>query len=230
MNPEKLIITSEDLGSDYRVEVLFNPERYTLNKAVQIAEIAIPGLDSPVLQFVRGQNEKITMELFFDTTQFGMVDNVKDVREETRKIYDLVKINPETHAPPRCSLRWKDELFSFGYSPASKCVVESVNEEFNLFSPSGVPLRAKLNVTFREYKIIEDQLKETRRKSADRRKVRVLGRGMTLSHLAGIEYDDPGEWRLIAEANNIDNPRLVAAGTKLSVPPHERTTVRTKPE
>jgi hypothetical protein len=224
MKPEKLIIQNLETGE--KLPVLFNPERYTLNRGVQIQEIPIPGLDSPVLQFVRGQNEKITMELFFDTTEFGMVDNVKDVRTETRKIYALTKINGETHAPPRCSLIWKDRLFSFGWKATSKCLVESVNEEFNLFSPSGVPLRAKLNVTFREYLTIEEQLQETPRHSADRRKVRVLARGKTLSHLAAEEYDDPGEWRLIAEANDMDNPRLVAPGTSLQVPPHERT--RTK--
>ena len=49
-------------------KVQFNPTEYTINKAVQIAEIAIPGLDEPILQFVRGQNEKLTMDLFFDTT------------------------------------------------------------------------------------------------------------------------------------------------------------------
>jgi len=225
MNPERLTIKPE-LGAPFTV--LFNPERYTLNKGVQIAEIPIPGLDSPVLQFVRGQNEKITMELFFDTTEFGMLDNVKDVRLETRKIYDLVKINGETHAPLRCSLSWKGKLFSFGSPlPDPKCVVESVNEEFSLFSPSGVPLRAKLNVTFREYKTIEEQLKETPRHSSDRPKVTILGRSETVSHLAWKEYGDPGEWRLIADANNLDNPRLVAPGTKLEVPPHSGSTSAT---
>jgi len=225
MNPEKLTIKSFDLGKEF--QVLFNPERYTLNKGVQIAEIAIPGLDTPVLQFVRGQNEKITMELFFDTTQFGMLDPVIDVRKETRKIYELVKINRRTHAPPRCELFWGDQLFSFGSSLSPECVVESISEEFNLFSPKGIPLRAKLNVTFREYKTIEQQLKEKPKHSADRRKVRVLGRGMTLSHLAWKEYDDPGEWRLIAEENNVENPRLIAPGTKLAVPPHSGSTSAT---
>jgi hypothetical protein len=82
MNPDKLTITNWETFED--IEVLFNPERYTLNKGVHIAEINIPGLDSPVLQFVRGLNEKITMELFFDTTKHGMLDSVKDVRGETR--------------------------------------------------------------------------------------------------------------------------------------------------
>src|SRR6266480_7140763 len=102
MKPEKLVI--QNLQTKEKHVALFNPERYTLNRGVQIAEIAIPGLDSPVLQFVRGQNEKITMELFFDTTEFGMVDNVQDVRKETSKIYALTKINGDTHAPPLCSL------------------------------------------------------------------------------------------------------------------------------
>jgi nucleoid-associated protein YgaU len=98
-------------------------------------------------------------------------------------------------------------------------VVESVSEEYNLISSSGVPLRAKLNVTFREYKTIEEQVKETPKHSSDRRKVRILGRGETLSHLAWTQYDDPGAWRLIADANGVDNPRLVPPGTRLEVPP-----------
>ena len=198
--------------------VLFNPERYTLAKSVQHAEIGIPGLDSPILQFVRGQNEKITMELFFDTTEHGLAAGAVDVREETKKIYYLLKILPETHAPPRCRLVWLNEMFSYGSSLASRCVLESVSEEFMLFSPAGVPLRAKLNVSFREYKTIEEQLKETPRHSGDRTKVRTLKPGQTLAGMAWQEYGDASQWRLIAEDNDVDNPRLVPAGTQLSVP------------
>jgi Contractile injection system tube protein/LysM domain len=214
---EKLTIEPERAE---RISALFNPERYTLNKGVQIAEIAIPGLDSPVLQFVRGQNEKITLELFFDTTEHGMVDDVKDVREETKKIYHLLKINRDTHAPPRCRLRWgkAGQLFSFGSSLSSRCVLESVSEEFNLFSPLGVPLRAKLNVTFREYKTVEEQIKENPKQSSDRTKTVEVERGQTLSQIAWVEYQDPDEWRRIAEANNLENPRLLAPGSKLRIP------------
>src|SRR5215469_13896140 len=160
---QKLTIIYEDSTGHFpiwnRIQVQFNPEKYSLTKGVQIAEIGIPGLDSPVLQFVRGQNEKITLELFFDTTDSGIADNPVDVRTSTVKIYDLLKINPETHAPPRCKLSWGDggQLFSFGSGPNPRCVLESVNEEFSLFSPSGVPVRAKLTVTFREYKTIKEQ-------------------------------------------------------------------------
>ena len=44
------------------LEAAYNPAKYTLNKAAQYAEINIPGLDSPILQYVRGQNEKLSLE------------------------------------------------------------------------------------------------------------------------------------------------------------------------
>jgi nucleoid-associated protein YgaU len=202
------------------IKARFNPERYTLNKAVQIAEIAIPGLDSPVQQFVRGQTEKVSFELFFDTTEFGTVDGVKDVRELTGEVYKLLKVTKETHAPPRCVLLWGEagKLFSFGTSVSPWCLLESVNEEFTLFSPTGVPLRAKLNVTFREAWTIDEQLRETPRHSGDHSKARTLGPGQTLTHLAWQEYRDAGKWRPIAEANDLDDPLAVVPGQVLKVP------------
>jgi hypothetical protein len=218
MGFENLIIRPE--GGLPPIQALFNPERYTLNKSVQFAEIGIPGLDEPVLQFVRGQNEKITMELFFDTTDYGMVDNPVDVRTYTGQVYQLLKVNSELHAPPRFTLEWGDgfQLFGYGEDTSPLCVMESVSEEFNLFSPSGVPLRARLNVTFREAATITLQFQETPRHSADRTKVATLQRGQTLSGLAWAQYGDPTQWRAIANANNIDNPRLVAPGTVLTIP------------
>jgi hypothetical protein len=223
----KLTILREDKSGSFPeanwIKVPFNPERYTLNKGVQIAEVGIPGLDSPILQFVRGLNEKVTFDLFFDTTDSGMVDNVKDVREETGKIYGLLKIDPETHAPPRCKLRWGDggQLFSFGSSPDTRCLLENVSEEFNLFSPGGVPLRAKLTVTFREYKTIEEQARQTPpgRPNGGRTKVRTIQPGETLYSIAWEEYHDSSKWPLIANKNSLTNPRYLVPGDQLEIPP-----------
>ena len=88
--PEKITISTE---AGDTIQALFNPERYTVTKGVQFAEIGIPGMDSPVLQFVRGQNEKIQMELFFDTTDRGMIDPVTDVRTLSGQVYQLLKVD-----------------------------------------------------------------------------------------------------------------------------------------
>jgi hypothetical protein len=76
----------ESRGLPRFITVQFNPTEYTLNKGAQIAEIGIPGLDSPLLQFIRGQNERLTLELFFDTTAEGMGESAKNVKDLTRSI------------------------------------------------------------------------------------------------------------------------------------------------
>jgi len=196
------------------IDVEFNPTDYTLAKSAQIAEIGIPGLDSPLLQFIRGQNEKLTLDLFFDTTSFGLdEDSAVDVRKHTNSIYQLVKIQPATHAPPRLRFNWGSLCF--------KSIVESVQQKFTLFSPAGIPLRAVLSVSFREYKTLEDQLRELNLQSPDRTKRRVVKEGDTLNRISAEEYKDPHQWRLIAKYNAGVLPSLLrlVPGTILIIPP-----------
>src|SRR5229473_66878 len=109
--------------------VQFNPTEYTLSKGAQIAEIAVYGIDSPILQFIRGQNEKLTLDLLFDTTGMGMGEGATDVRKQTDAIYQLVKIQSKTHALPRITFTW-------GQGLSFRAIVESVQQKFNLFNPS----------------------------------------------------------------------------------------------
>jgi len=203
-----------------KIKASYNPERYSVTKGVQVAEIGIPGLDSPVLQFVRGQNEKITLELFFDTSEQGMVDNVKDVRDLTVKVYNLMKVNTETHAPLRFRVEWgqSKSLIGQGAGVSPLCVLESMTEEFTLFSPGGVPLRARLNVTIREASTAKLEFQTNPRHSGDRTKLRTVTRGQTISQIAWLEYGDPTQWRPIADASGIANPRFLTPGTVVKVP------------
>jgi hypothetical protein len=199
-----------------RITVQFNPAEYSLSKGAQIAEIAIPGIDSPILQFVRGQNEKLTLELFFDTTQGGMgEDPVQDVRDLTTPVYQLVKIQGNTHAPPRIRFVWGKGLSFRG-------IVESIQQKFTVFNPHGIPLRASLAVTFREYKTLEEQLSELNLQSSDHSKERVVRLHDTLSRIAYEEYGDSSQWRQIAldpaNATLLTDLRRLVPGTRLSIP------------
>ena len=150
---------------DPAIPVTFNPTEFTLNKGVQTAEIAIPGLDSPVLQFVRGQSETLSLDLFFDSTDSGMDENATSVTEQTDAFYQLIKIDGTLHAPPVVYFSWGPEFP--GSSPNTwiggvtgsqqrfgfKCIVESVRQRYTLFSPIGVPLRATLSVSLRNTKL-----------------------------------------------------------------------------
>ncbi len=210
-------------------EVQFNPTEFTLDKAAQISEITIPGLDSPLLQFVRGQNEKLTVDLFFDSTESGMGVEVKSVTELTDRVYQLIKIEPERHAPPICDFFWNSKFPGSDLTAQAgnqkrtsfQCVVESVKQKFTLFNPHGVPLRATITLTLREYKTLDEQLHQLNLTSPDRTHGHVVQQGETLSAIAARYYLKPSAWRAIAkdQRNNLEDPRRVESGQFLTIPP-----------
>ena len=213
------------------IQVQYNPTDLSFDKSAQVAEIGIPGLDSPIQQFVRGQAEKLTLDLFFDTTDHGMGTDkgIKSVTEKTDKIYQLIKIEPKRHAPPICNLVWNEsfpgssigDLTPIGNQDRNgfQCIVESVKQKFTLFNPEGVPLRATLTVTLREYKTLDEQLQHLGLSSPDRTHAHVVQRGERLADIAAQYYRRPGQWRAIAEANDIEDPRRLNPGLFLAIPP-----------
>jgi len=208
------------------LEVQFNPTELSFEKGTQLAEIPIPGLDAPLQQFVRGNAEKLTLELFCDTTDQGTGINAHSVTSETDKFYQLVKIVPKLHAPPVVVFTWHKEFSgnrvskAFGNNRRFRFigVAESVRQRFTLFSPEGVPLRATVTLVLREWRPIETQLKEIDPSSPDRSHRHVLASGESLSALAGQYYDQPANWRPIASGNGIEDPRRLQAGMPLVVP------------
>ncbi len=195
-------ITNEQTQQSF--EVVFNPEEYSLNKDNNFASQAIPGLESPILQFVHGNLRTLDMELFFDTT-----DDLSDVRDKTNQITDLLHIDSNLHAPPVLQVDWGSLHF--------RCVLAKVNQKFLRFLPSGLPCRARLNVTFNEYLEAETQVTAANLQTADFTKVHVVKQGETLSSIAGLLYEDPLQWRPIALANGIADPRSIVPGQELQI-------------
>ena len=251
------------------IEVQYNPGEFSLDKQAQYGEVGVPGLDSPLQQFVRGQTETLTMDLFFDTTEHGMGAGATSVTSETDKIYQLIKIEPRRHAPPILTFIWADQFpgSSIGGAPGAqaaaasrvvaaggavasavgsvlgaagtaaaaglsaigaalggqrrnglRCVLQNIKQKFTLFSPEGVPLRATLTVTLREYKTLNEQLDQLQLSSPDRTHVHVLQQGDSLASVSTLYYDKPGLWREVAAANAIDDPRRLHSGRFLRVP------------
>ena len=204
---EKAVITP---SGGRGIPVLFNPTQYGLDKSNQIAEIGIPGLGAPILQYVRGNTRTLSMELFFDT-----YEQQTDVREHTDRIYELLAIDADTHVPPVCTFTWG--AFNFD------CVLDRVGGRFTLFLSDGTPVRATLTVTLKEFIDVAIEVRANPTQSADHIKTGTVRRGDTLSSIAAAEYGDPAQWRPIAQANGIDNPRVLEPGRVLVIPPLRST-------
>jgi hypothetical protein len=122
----------------------------------------------------------------------------------------LLDVNSELHAPVIVRLIWDTEIF--------RGVLESLNVTYVLFTPDGIPLRAKLALSLKEYRPVDIQIKETHTASPDFDKTYVAQRGDTLSGISFAVYRDPAFWREIARANGIGDPRVLAPGTVLQLP------------
>jgi hypothetical protein len=187
------------------ISALFNPTEYSLGKANQIAEAVVPGLDAPILQYVHGNTRTLDMDLFFDTYEEGT-----DVTARTTPVYNLLLIDPATHAPPICDVAWGSLTF--------RGVLDHVTGKFTLFLADGTPVRATLSVTFKEFLDVNALVQVRPTQSADHRKTRVIKSGDRIDNIASDEYGDPGKWRPIAEANNLDDPDQLQPGNVLIIP------------
>src|SRR5712692_5429137 len=89
---------------------VYNPTELLFEKQMQFAEITIPGLDAPLQQFVRGQAEKLSIELFFDSTEKGMGLGAVSVTKQTDQVFQLARIDPDSHAPPVVTFSWNHHI------------------------------------------------------------------------------------------------------------------------
>jgi hypothetical protein len=218
---EKLEIEVE--GVFLPLKVLFNPEQIQISR---------DGWSQQNGQFVGKNNPAtLTVNLFFDTTlpaSTSLLTNLvseavpsflldgwskyrpEDVRNYTQQIYNLTRKQGKNR-PPFCKLTWGrgNVLLSRGF-------LKSVTKSLTHFLEDGTPVRALLNCTFEE--ILDPEL-EIRIQNPIDDPVRTVKRGETLSSMAAEEFNDPALWRLIAEANQMDNPRQLVPGQRLTVPP-----------
>ena len=116
MSLEKAILTNTVTGDV--IPVMFNPEEYTVSKDINYAQIGVPGLSGPIIQFVHGNTQSLEMELFLDTYEehrngSRVINQAgEDVRIYTQRIAGLMNIEPSTHAPPVLLFVWGSLSFT----------------------------------------------------------------------------------------------------------------------
>lgn len=199
------ILEGENEGQEIRFR--FNPTEYSVDKSMNYGEQSVAGITTPLTQFVSGDAETLSMELFFDVTEDA---ETGDVRDRTDRLDVLLSIDGQLHAPPKCRFVWGTLEF--------KAVMESANKRFTLFDRDGTPLRARADVSFTGYRTPAEQSQATPKLSADRTTAWEVTASDTLWLIADVEYGDPTKWRPIAAANDLADPRDLEPGRTLVVP------------
>jgi hypothetical protein len=219
MTLAKLKIRPKSPSKLKSIEVLFNPTTYSITKSVNWTQPQDSNckpiksqnyLNAPTLSFSGGGSRQLSLDLFFDVTE----GQFQDVREETNKIVALTRIEPikPTPRPPTCEVSWGNAPPNSDFPFVG--VVSSLTQKFTLFRRDGKPVRAELNVVFLELLDAEADQRQTDPEMT----TRVVQLGDTLASIAAEVYQDPTNWRKIADANGLDNPRDLKIGTSLSIP------------
>jgi len=181
------------------LEVMFNPTE--LSNSINVKWKGEQGK----IEFEETEFASLTLNLFFDSYEIGV-----DVREDHetrdgRKVIGIKRISELTipsvegkkkKQPPMCLFSWGKFFF--------KGVIEKVDQNFIMFLPNGIPVRAKVTVTIKNVPGLKDVLKLNGIEAC--RKFRIVKESDRLDLIAAEELKDAAKWYWIASLNNIADP------------------------
>lgn len=211
--------TVEETGDP--ISVQFNPE--SLKVAYSNKSAGGDQRGGSAVQFVGSGTTKLSLDLWFDVnapapdrpTRDGA--EVDDVRRLTEQVVAFIRPEPsdedDKFIPPGMRFLWGTFLF--------EGVVDSINESLDFFSERGKPLRAKISLALSKQEI---QFQFGNQGAPG------LGAGAPPAatpqppvregdsvQQAAAREGRQDEWQDIANANDIDNPRNLPAGTPLDL-------------
>jgi nucleoid-associated protein YgaU len=198
------------------IKCLFNPAELTITKANTWDAAEGKGRNAPELRFQAGQPGTIALSLTLDTTDQGT-----DVTQHTSQLLELLKVNPALAGsdPGRNKARPPWVEFHWGTLHSFKANVERLQIKYTYFASSGMPLRAKADLSLKQW--MDEGLLPLQNPTSHTPTLHTMHRvvqGETLDRIAAVHYADSTRWRLIAEANSVVDPLAVKAGSLLVIP------------
>jgi Contractile injection system tube protein/LysM domain len=190
------------------IQCAFNPESYTVSKTNVWTYKPTQGKDYPDPEFGGGLPMTYKLSLLLDATLQGSDASIKD---DANKLMQAMHGNGS--AP-------KFITFSWGSVKLPKAAPLSISIQYALFHPNGDPIRAfvELELAQAEATSPPGQAQNPTTRGIAGLRARVVRDGDSLPSIATEAYGDPTRWRVIAEANDIDDPLGLRRGTMLTIP------------
>ena len=198
-----------------RLVVQFNPETLTVTYSNQLVGGDQRG--GAARQFVGKGTTRLTLDLWFDVTEplpDGSREPSGDVRKLTEKVNYFIQPREvegqeNQWIPPGVRFLWGTFLF--------EGIVESITERLEYFSAEGKPLRAQVSLSLSSQEI-QFQFEPAGaaagpQAAPDTRPRQLAQEGESLQQMAAKSGSD--DWRRVAEANGIENPRFLKPGTPI---------------
>lgn len=203
---------SVDKGTSF--EVLLNPSDYSHSYAIGYNKKEAIGQSGSDTKFSGVKPETIKFSILLDGTGVigGQGSDSLDVKARLNDLRSIVyNYDGSKHEPSHVRVLWGSQIF-YGR-------LESMSVENTLFKPSGVPLRAKVSLSFSGFMSKEEEALRANRSSPDMSHLIEVKAGDTLPLLCYRVYKDCSYYLEVARVNNITNFRDIKPGSKLHFPP-----------
>jgi Contractile injection system tube protein len=191
---------------------MLNPDTVRWQRSIEYAEKQSPGTSTPSWQYKHTAGDTLSFDVVIDCT--GIVNNQRT--SMNTEIEALAKIvytyNGKIHRPNYVSIQW-GQNFMF------KGVLTSFDTSYNLFSPDGNPLRAKISLTFRQYLSEAAVAEQDEKKSPDISQLVTVEEGMTLPQLCNQVWHNDAYCVQAARYNNLNRFRTLKGVQQLIFPP-----------
>ena len=195
-----------------KIDFQFNPKELTLTKTAKWCKNPKAGAKKTgVQQFLGAEPAKLSVEMFLDASR-KMDDSVVKAVEQLFSCCVPAKGTTEKQKPSPPWVR-----FHWGAIVGFPAHIKSVSVKYTLFTPGGTPVRAVCTVQMEEMGG-EAKGQNPTSGALAARSVHTMVDGDSLPSVAYAEYGDPTLWRVLAEANDIDDPMRLPAGRPLLVP------------
>ena len=193
------------------LEFQFNPEKVTVSDRSSPTRAPTTAGAGETKQGAAKKAREIQFDVTFDT-----YESREDVRDKyINTLQKMARIDVGLHTTNTLLFCWG--MLSMDDDIMFECDLEALTVNYTMFLPDGTPVRATASITLKD--VTEPEVEGKKQLSPDHAKLHLVRRGDTLQQIAEHEYDDPGEWRRIADANGIDDPMNLEPGSRLLVPP-----------
>ncbi|MBC3839977.1 LysM peptidoglycan-binding domain-containing protein [Streptacidiphilus sp. 4-A2] len=199
------------------VDFQFNPNELTVTRRAQWSLDHAVAFNRGVLANFKGADPaSMQVDVFLDCTAPGS----KPVQPQVELLLSCCEVYPPSIFTKRPSPPWVRMSWGSFSTVQFIAYVTEAAAKHTLFSPAGEPLRATVTLSLTEIAVLTAGQNPTSGALTARRVHRVVA-GDTLQSLAWREYGDATVWRVIAEANEIDDPMELEPGTELLLPASE---------
>jgi nucleoid-associated protein YgaU len=207
-------------GQIAEVKFSYNPGRVQMSRSASwSAQSAVAFERGATPEFHGAQPANMNIEVLLDGGTLGGITG-GDVGKNVDLLMSCCEVDPQSvnskrPSPPWVKLSWgnlKEAQFT--------AIMQNVSATYTRFSPDGTPNRATCQLAMMEIpQATKGQNPTSGALTASR--VHSVVVGDSLASLAWREYGDPTVWRVIAKANDIDDPMRLKPGRELLLPAAE---------